>query len=438
MLNYIDLFAGAGGLSEGFIKAGFNPIAHVEMDKAACLTMKSRVAYHFLRGTGQLDIYNDCLRSGKSPSLLYPLIPAELLDSVIQTEISDDTIPSVFARIDALKKDKKIDLIVGGPPCQTYSLVGRSKINSLTNKHVTTDIRYELYKQYGKFLQRYQPEYFVFENVLGLLSAGNRWLIHQIRHYFETECGYSIKWQILDANKYGVIQQRRRVIIIGKKGLGPFDYPEPETVTRERNWTVKDALFSDLQKLNPGEEKDVSSYTTYIAHEYLTSIGVRDETDFVTQHITRPHNETDLNIYRLAIEKWKERKRLKYNDVPEEWRNHKNVTSFLDRFKVVDPDGLSHTVVAHLSKDGHYYIYPDENNPRSLSVREAARIQSFPDNYYFEGGRGAAFKQIGNAVPPQLAFVIAKKMKEVLSQNSLHGPKLYPDLSRRTEPVGTD
>ena len=136
---------------------------------------------------------------------------------------------------------------------------------------------------------------------------------------------------------------------------------------------------------------------------------------FVTQHISRPHNQRDLEIYKLAINLWnKENRRLSYKEIDESLKTHKNEKSFLDRFKVVDANGYSHTVVAHIAKDGHYYIHPDEKQVRSISVREAARIQSFPDDFFFEGSRSAAFKQIGNAVPPLMAYKIAKKLKELI------------------------
>src|SRR6185436_4554924 len=127
------------------------------------------------------------------------------------------------------------------------------------------------------------------------------------------------------------------------------------------------------------------------------------------------HNERDLEIYAIAIDKWIHGKeRLKYDKLPRRLQTHNKKDIFLDRFKVVDPAGHSHTVVAHIAKDGHYYIFPDLKQVRSISVREAARIQSFPDDYFFEGGRTAAFKQIGNAVPPLMAGSIAKKIKELL------------------------
>ncbi|MFN8244915.1 MAG: DNA cytosine methyltransferase [Ferruginibacter sp.] len=144
----------------------------------------------------------------------------------------------------------------------------------------------------------------------------------------------------------------------------------------------------------------------------------------LTQHITRPHTKQDKEIYKIAVNKWeKEHKRLDYNDLPERLKTHKNRHSFFDRFKVVAADlNYSQTVVAHIAKDGHYYIHPDIEQNRSISVREAARLQSFSDDYYFEGvkessNRTAAFKQIGNAVPPLMAERIAATLKNVLLNN---------------------
>ena len=152
-------------------------------------------------------------------------------------------------------------------------------------------------------------------------------------------------------------------------------------------------------------------------NEYLQKFELRNGVDFVTQHISRPHNERDLKIYKTAIKKWnKNEERLKYPDLPQELKTHKNETSFTDRYKVVNGNGVSHTVVAHIAKDGHYYIHPDIKQCRSISVREAARLQSFPDDFFFEGSRSAAFKQIGNAVPPLMANAIAKSVKELLCQ----------------------
>ena len=142
--------------------------------------------------------------------------------------------------------------------------------------------------------------------------------------------------------------------------------------------------------------------------------GIRDKYDVLTWHVARTNLERDREIYRMAVKLWKkEKKRLKYTDIPDELATHNNRNSFLDRFKVVADDlPATHTMVAHISKDGHYYIHPDIKQARSISVREAARIQSFPDNFFFEGSRTAAFRQIGNAVPPLLAKTIATALLE--------------------------
>lgn len=399
--TYIDLFAGAGGLSEGFIQVGFKPVAHVEMNVEACDTLKTRIAFHYLSGEKRLEIYFSYLKGEISKEALWDSIPTCLIDSVINSEISSDTINNIFERIDEQRTRKKVDVIIGGPPCQAYSLVGRSR----DPNRMKGDKRNYLFRYYAEFLHRYNPRYFVFENVLGLLTAGNKKYLNEMRELFY-EYGYSTDFKVLNAEDYGVLQRRRRVIIIGKKGKKKFDFPNIETTSN--NWQTKRDLFFDLPKLKPGAGSNLAHYTKP-SNEYLQKTAIRNGVDFVTQHVCRPHNERDLEIYSIAIDKWLNgRHRLKYTELPKHLQTHRNVEAFLDRFKVVDPIGHSHTVVAHIAKDGHYYIYPDLNQVRSLSVREAARIQSFPDDYFFEGGRSAAFKQIGNAVPPLMAQALAK------------------------------
>ena len=151
------------------------------------------------------------------------------------------------------------------------------------------------------------------------------------------------------------------------------------------------------------------------ASTYVRRNNIRTRNDVLTHHVVRPNNPRDVKIYRLAIQAWNNGERLKYTDLPADLITHSNKTSFLDRFKVVEGNQhYCHTVLAHLSKDGHYFIHPDINQCRSISVREAARLQTFPDNYYFEGNRGEKFKQIGNAVPPMMAKVIAEELKKQL------------------------
>lgn len=398
-LRYIDLFAGAGGLSEGFYNAGYTPVAHVEMNAAACKTLRTRSAYYYLSEKNRLDIYERYLQGEITDTEFYRYVPENVTRSVIQAGISDESLPEIFKRIDELRGGKKIDLLIGGPPCQAYSIVGRARLGKEATKE---DPRYRLYLEYAEFLKYFKPAVFVFENVQGLLSAEGGALLPVMKSVLET-CGYKISYELLNAAKYGVLQERKRLILIGRRGNTSFDYPVPDDWPGAV-WTTGDALFSDLPPLRQGETPRISEYLTAQPNEYLAATHLRNGSAFVTQHITRPHNERDLKIYRIAIRAWlKKGQRLRYCDLPAGLKTHKNEKDFADRFKVINPNGNSHTVVAHLAKDGHHFIYPDADNPRSVSVREAARIQSFPDDFFFEGSRNDAFRQIGNAVPLSLA-----------------------------------
>jgi DNA (cytosine-5)-methyltransferase 1 len=408
-VNYIDLFAGASGMSEGFVRSGFNPIAHIEMDSEACSTIRTRAAYHYLKSVGKKALYNRYISGKIDRETLYKAIPSHILDSVLNIAIGDETVENSFNIIkDLLKqqKGKTIDLIIGGPPCQAYSLIGRHNID------VKNDPRTLLYKQYGKYLDEFKPKVFVFENVPGLLSADGGSHYKNLNTYLG-EKGYTLHAETLDASDYGVLQSRKRVIIVGWRNDYKLGFPKIEK--HEKTWKIED-IFSDLPILEPGEDKKVAKYASK-TNDYLKKYEIRNGIDYVTHNIARPHNERDLDIYKYAINQWNTGGiRLKYTDLPEELRTHKNTESFLDRFKVVDSKGVSHTVVAHIAKDGHYYIHPDIEQCRSISIREAARIQSFPDDFYFEGSRTAAFKQIGNAVPPLMAYAIAQKIKDLLCQ----------------------
>lgn len=405
-IKYIDLFAGAGGLSEGFIRAGFEPIAHVEYDRAACFTLQTRAVFHHLKLEGKEASYNSYLKGEISRNELYALVPKDILNSVINCKIGEQN-KEIFKRIDSILKRKKVDLIVGGPPCQAYSYIGRAAL-----KHRKEDERNTLYIHYGRFLKKYSPNVFVFENVPGLLTAGGGIYFKNLQKYYK-KLGYNIKAQLLNSYDYGVIQHRKRLIIIGWKKTFNFNCP---IFNETQQKYYRDDIFLDLPKIAPGENKRFHNYSKPI-NDYLDKTAIRNGVDYVTQHITRPHNKRDLKIYQLAISELKIGNRLKNNQIPLENRTQHNTTDFLDRFKVVGEE--PHTMIAHIAKDGHHFIHPDKNQIRSISVREAARIQSFPDNYYFEGikedqPRTAAFRQIGNAVPPLLAEQIAKKIKEII------------------------
>jgi len=404
--NYIDLFAGAGGLSEGFIRQGFSPIAHVEYDKASCFTLKTRAAFHRLLNEDKIGLYHSYIKGKISRSQLYSYVPQSLLNSIINAEIGQEN-NRIFNTIDSFLNGRGVDLIIGGPPCQAYSRTGRPAL-----KHKTNDERTTLYIQYGRFLNKYEPKLFIFENVPGILSASEGKYFKNLRKYYK-RLGYQVEARLLNAYNYGVIQNRKRVIIIGWQKELKLSFPEISSFGEKY---FRDDIFYDLPSIEPGRGNRYDYYSKPV-NEYLKKAFIRNEVNFVSQHFARPHNEKDLKIYKLAILKLMDGERLKNDKIPEEMRTQQNVTDFLDRFKVVD--NKPHTMIAHIAKDGHHYIHPDIKQVRSISVREAARIQSFPDDYYFEGvseehPRTSAFRQIGNAVPPLMAERIAEKTKELL------------------------
>jgi DNA (cytosine-5)-methyltransferase 1 len=411
---FIEVFSGAGGLSEGFVRAGFEGIAHVEMNKDACLTLETRAIYHYLKGKNKLGIYKQYLQGFITRNELIENfgIPQEVIKSVINKEISDKTIESIFQSIDERLLGRSPDLLIGGPPCQAYSIVGRARD---PNK-MKEDPRNHLYLYYVEFLKKYQPKVFVFENVPGILSANNGSQLGKIFDAIKA-VGYNVEYKVLNSKNFNVLQDRKRVIIIGSRLDLDFQYPDFKEKDLSDSKKGFGELYRDLKFLNHGEGiMGAVDYTNETISDYLKESKIRTEEDeFVTQHIVRPNNENDLQIYRLAVELKSKGKNLNYrDDVPQHLKKHKNESSFLNRFNVVAEDNLSQTVVAHIAMDGHYYIHPDINQNRSISIREAARIQSFPDNYFFEGSRTAAFKQIGNAVPPLLAEGIANQILKKL------------------------
>ncbi|BCX74809.1 DNA cytosine methyltransferase [Acinetobacter sp. Tol 5] len=412
--NFLDLFAGAGGLSEGFVQAGFEPVAHVESDAAACATLRTRQVFHWLKQQNNIQSYIDYLNGQTSRKDFWSVAPKSVLDSVINEFIESKTLETIFDKVDKILNGKELDLIVGGPPCQAYSLIGRARGN------MKDDPRNHLYIQYAEFLKRYQPKYFVFENVLGLLSARDpdgELYFDKMKRLFK-EVGYSIEYKILNAVEFGVLQNRKRIILIGKRGQNHENF-YPEFIKDIGNATVKDALI-DLPKIQAGEGSHLPCEISKNQSKWLKLANISTKLP-VTWHQSRPNTKQDLEIYKSVVQVWNDhQKRLNYNDLPERLKSHKVTTSFTDRFKIVAADlPASHTVVAHMSKDGHHYIHPDIEQNRSLTPREAARLQTFPDDYFFESQSGkasrtSAYKQIGNAVPVLLANKIAEKILEIL------------------------
>ena len=427
-IRFIDFFAGAGGLSEGFIKAGYTPLAHVEMKKDACNTLKTRAAFHYLREQNRLDIYENYLRNkreGTDGAELWRQVPAEVTNRVIQETIGENTMGPLLNRLDALAGGEPIDIIIGGPPCQAYSIAGRAKMG----KDVKSDPRNYLYRYYLQFIGHFNPKMFVFENVMGITTAQT---VDMVKPFDDLrriagEMGYEVEAHEQIASDYEVLQHRHRMIIVGWKredeNHNPTRYHYPDLVKVVNRYKTRTDIFADLPERRNGDGKlcEIVPYTKPLEEmKYLEKTGIRGVFDFTTQHVTRKNNERDREIYCIAIKEWKHKRRLNYSTLPDRLKTHKNTSSFLNRFSVVDPHGCCHTVVAHIAMDGHYYIYPSKKptieNARSISVREAARLQSFPDDYFFEGSRTSVYMQIGNAVPVMMSYHIAEALRPQLEE----------------------
>lgn len=435
----IDLFSGAGGLAEGFWKEGFRIAAHVEMNRWACETLKTRICFHFLNAMGDLGLYFRYLNLPQDYKQIdtnrevmlskYPELKKKLELEVINrkfgnpdTDVNASATEEIIEQIErSLKHNsiQRVNVIIGGPPCQAYSIVGRSRMRGAAR----TDRRNFLFHYYMKVVEHFRPEVFVFENVPGILSALDGRIFTLIQEEF-ARIGYTVlsgpnkdhRLNVLNARDFGVYQNRKRVILFGLRSDLELQYPDLQKHAfdfGEEPTTLR--AIGDLPRLEAGEGYDfavtgypaasdgqLSNYQRYM----------RKDSPGIFHHRARPVNSRDRLIYRIAIEHASKGMQLKYPDLPEHLKTHRNETSFVDRFKVHWWHELPHTIVAHIAKDGHYNIHPDIRQCRSLTVREAARIQSFPDNYRFEGPRTQQYIQVGNAVPPLMAQVIARAVKE--------------------------
>lgn len=395
--TFIDLFAGCGGLSEGFYQEGFKPLLHLEIDPVACKTLKTRMKYY---GYSQ-----------------------ETTDRVVLCEdiTKDDIIETTDDRVMG-----QVDLVIGGPPCQAFSTVGRAQDpNSMDD-----DPRNYLFENYLKILNHYRPKAFIFENVKGLLSAHPKGvhifelIISRMRETYKIIDDPSIL--LLNAVNYGVPQERERLIIIGVRkdiDISPLEiyqsikktHYSPDFVCKnlKKYVTVRDAI-SDLPSLKPGEGFEVCDYHGKIENEYIAAIRPNEQFKKLYNHVARNHNDKDRERYRILSENggWqlKDLQKVRPDLI------HHNPKHFGNRYTVQVYDKPAKTVVAHLYKDGNLFIHPDSTQARTFTVREAARIQSFPDDFFFEGSRTDQYKQVGNAVPPMLARVCAKSLKMFLDR----------------------
>ncbi|MFO7881462.1 MAG: DNA cytosine methyltransferase [Kosmotogaceae bacterium] len=443
----IDLFAGCGGLSEGFKQAGFDVIAQVEMNKWAIETLRTRQLYYGLKELNKIHMYHEYVTGRiEREKILKKFKKLEKIISfrAIDIAFKPGNFESIFKKIDLsiqFHKVSKVNVLLGGPPCQSFSLVGRSR----DPFRMENDERHTLYKYYLKILEYLKPDFFVFENVPGLFTAktnsGNTFekllydlstlnpsykIIPNLDNLHSKPHEY-----LLNSVDFGIPQRRKRIILIGFREDIEYINPDVKNIfnlikkysikNRENGCFTVDDAIGDLPILKPGEGNDewYDYYSSSILKPY--QIEMRKDSYGVLNHKARNHMRSDIERYKFFIEYHKNGnglatlKNLKEKR-PDLLPNHKHLDKFLDRFKVQWWTHPSSTIMAHISKDGHYYIHPGIHQCRSFTVREAARCQSFPDNFKFEGPRTEQFKQVGNAVPPLLAKVIGTFIKDELQK----------------------
>lgn len=443
----IDLFAGCGGLSEGFRQAGFDIIAQVEMDKWACETLETRALYYKLRERKKLYWYFKYLRDEITKDEIYERFPdfkKEVDLEVIKAEFGKDDPKQILNRIEAVRRyygASKFHVVIGGPPCQPYSVAGttRRKFEKTgeNEKHL-------LYKHYLEILKELQPDIFVYENVPGIITttAKGQEIFRRVHDDFQSlkpsynitppldELSETPTSYILNSANFGVPQNRKRIILIGyqtdllqRNGMIEeiFKMIQKEASNKRRGKLTVDDAIGDLPHLKPGEGSD-SWFGPYNGLSDLKSyqITMRRGSPGILNHKARTHMESDLERYRFFIEHLDGNKAATLRDLikerPDLTPAHNHLDKFLDRFKVQQWCRPASTITAHICKDGHYYIHPDISQCRSFTVREAARCQSFSDNFKFEGPRTEQFKQVGNAVPPLLARTIAQHILRELKR----------------------
>ena len=401
--NYIDLFAGCGGLTDGFEQTNkYKPFAFVEWDKNAVNTLKKRLQTKWnIPNIDDKVLHFDIQRMD------------ELLNGF------DDAEYGKHIGLKKLIKNTNIDLIIGGPPCQAYSIAGRVQ----DKNDMKCDYRNYLFENYLKVVKEFQPKVFVFENVQGILSAkpDGIHIIDRIRDDFEKE-GYIITKELkavslLDSSDYGVPQVRKRVIIIGiNKNLTSHN---PQDILNdfylnilpsfkvEKKITVKEAI-ADLEALYPLSEEEKKKKKR-VSHNNQSKI---------KNHFPRFHSQRDIEIFNeLALDV--EKGSLKYPDtnaLKELYFQKTGKRSSFHKYNVLAYNKQSNTIPAHLYKDGLRHIHPDHEQARSITPREAGRLQTFDDDFEFIGSQGACYKMVGNAVPPLLANKIAQSVDILLQR----------------------
>ncbi len=407
-ITCLDLFCGAGGLTEGFLQTGrFKFLGHVEWEKPMVDTLRNRLVKHWkysnkkaLEDVVLFDIQ-------KTEELLYGNWSEETIQ---QFGEYNSKVVAQYG-LDGIVGDNKIDVIIGGPPCQAYSIAGRAQDpNSMKN-----DYRNYLFESFVKVVAHYKPEVFVFENVPGMLTAcpGDILVIERIFKAFE-DIGYVIrnphymKKSVYCTSEFSVPQKRNRVIIFGVKKGGKYDVENfywalERQKKKDKVITVRDAI-GELPKFVP-LDKTYKDGNKNVSHKLVGD-------NNVLQHIARYHNPRDIEIFKEWVSN--NLNNLSTQEKLEYYKKVSGKTSNHNKYRSLEWDKPSPTIVSHLHKDGLMFIHPDAEQARSITIREAALLQSFPMDYEFIGSSAYCYKMIGNAVPVEFAKSIANSIFDVL------------------------
>jgi DNA (cytosine-5)-methyltransferase 1 len=524
-IKIIDLFSGPGGLGEGFSACvnadgskAFQIAISIEKEKSAHATLKLRAFYRQF-GERVPNEYYEFMQGklgNKPEEQLYPLFPEQLkaAEEEAQCLTLGKQNKDIYAKIRAAVSDDEC-ILIGGPPCQAYSLAGRSRNMGITDYDANDDHRNFLYLEYLKVIARFQPKIFVMENVKGMLSAKveGKPIFDSIYKDLKNPCSsantapeagrtrhkyklFSLvtpndnaedldrdpREFIIFSEKHSVPQRRHRVILVGirddiahkwndsfllrkndteitvndmlnglpklRSGLSKVKH-HTETDWKNAVLSIKDEVLPALLKSKNNKHREVAREIKTILKDYAlpqheqgkvfglkaTKVQTGNEkldkwinnqklNGYIANHESRKHIVKDLNRYLFCSvwaicairEGWSSKTPKSQDYINELAPNHANFSTgkFADRFRVQASDIAATTITSHISKDGHYFIHPDPEQCRSLTVREAARIQTFPDDYFFVGNRTEQYIQVGNAVPPYLAKQIGNNVNQIL------------------------
>lgn len=409
-LNYIDVFSGCGGLSEGFSRTNkFKGLAHIEWEKPMVDTLRHRL----------ITSYGYSYKSAQRAAIWFDLRQFNPLvfggwSGELRRLYHDNDNQIMESGLDGLVSSFEVDVIIGGPPCQSYSIAGRAQ----DSRGMQDDYRNYLFESFVSLVDHYKPKLFVFENVPGMLSAmpGGVKITERIYKAFQ-EIGYTtpypdgLKKCIFRASDYGVPQDRDRVIIFGVKNDSACEldrvYKALRSSVAMSKFTVADAI-GHLPKLYPLLEAHK------IGRKNISHCQI--EGPLISRHEPRYHNADDIRIFSEWLDQDMNRKSTKakidfYNSRKKKAAKHA-------KYRNLEWDRPSPTVVAHLYKDGLMFIHPDKKQARSITIREAALLQSFPNDFEFIGSTSHCFKMIGNAVPPLFSEAIANAIYSILGDSS--------------------